>query len=234
MTGSAKGTGCPQGAHVKRVLSVLLAVGAVSAQAQIEELENPGSVTAVQDRLYRMNHELTLGVGMLPLDAFYKGVTGQVSYTFHFNDSFAWQVGRGTYSYNLNTGLRSQLERDFGVQPTAFDEVNWMIGSDLIWSPVYGKVAILNKSIQHFELFFIGGLSVLKLSLAQGNTGGSPAFQALGSFRPGLNLGIGLRLFASRNISWRLDITNNVVVSQQIFNVATVQLAAALNFGASE
>jgi outer membrane beta-barrel protein len=219
---------------VKRALWILLAVAAVRAEAQIEELENPGTVTAVQDRLYRMSHELTLGVGMLPLDAFYKGVIGQVAYTFHFNDHFAWQVGRGTYSYNLNTGLRSQLERDFGVQPTAFDEVNWMVGSDLVWSPLYGKVAVLNQAIQHFEFFLIGGLSVLKLSLAQGNTGGSPAFQALGSFRPGLNLGFGLRLFTNRSISFRIDVTNNVVISQQIFNVATVQLGASLNFGATE
>ena len=219
---------------MKRALWILLALTAVRAEAQIEELENPGTVTAVQDRLYRMSHELTLGVGMLPLDAFYKGVFGQVSYTYHFSDSFAWQVGRGTYSYNLNTGLRSQLERDFGVQPTAFDEVNWMVGSDLIWSPMYGKMAILNEAIQHFEFYLIGGLSVLKLSLAQGNTGGSPAFQALGSFRPALNLGFGLRLFTNRAISFRLDVTNNVVASQQIFNVVTVQLAAALNFGATE
>ena len=110
--------------------------------------------------------------------------------------------------------------------------MNWMIGSDLIWSPIYGKLAVLNTTIQHFELYLIAGLSVLKLSLAtdpNGPIGG--AFAALGSFRPGLNVGAGIRLFSNKSISFKLDVTNNVVISQQIFNVATVQLGASLNFG---
>lgn len=219
---------------MKRALPLLFALAAAKAMAQIDDLENPGSVTAVQDRAYRMNHELTLGVGMLPLDAFYKGFFGQVGYTYHFTDSFAWQVGRGTYSYNLNTGLREQLQRDFGVQPTAFDEVNWMVGSDLVWSPLYGKIAVVNRWVQHFEISLVAGLSVLQLTLAQSSSGTPGALAALGNFRPGLNLGFGVRLFSTKNISFRLDVTDNLVVSQPVFNVAVIQLAAALNFGATE
>ncbi|HEX9507892.1 MAG TPA: outer membrane beta-barrel domain-containing protein, partial [Myxococcales bacterium] len=103
------------------------------ALAQTEELENPGTVSAVQDRQYRMNHELSFGVGVLPIDAFYKGLLAQLGYTYHFSDRFAWQVGRGAYSYDVDTGLKAQLQRDFGVLPTAFDQVQWMVGSDLIW-----------------------------------------------------------------------------------------------------
>jgi outer membrane beta-barrel protein len=190
--------------------------------AQSEELENPGTVLAVQDRAYRMNHELTLGIGVMPIDAFYKGIYAQVAYTFHFTDTFAWQVGRGAYSYNINTGLRNQLERDFGVLPTAFDEVQFMVGSDLIWTPIYGKTSWMNRSVAHFEAYLILGGSVLKLTSA---------------FRPAVNAGIGARLFHTKHISYRLDITNNFVVVPNrgaFLNVMTVQLMAALNFGATE
>lgn len=57
--------------------------------AQAQDLENPGTVSAIQDRAYRMQHELDLSVGVLPLDAFYKGLYAQVSYTAHFSDTFA-------------------------------------------------------------------------------------------------------------------------------------------------
>lgn len=219
---------------MRRALPLFFALASLAAHAQIEELENPGTATAVQDRLYRLNHELTLGVGMLPLDAFYKGFIGQVAYTYHFNDSFAWQVGRATYSYNLNTSLRQQLERDFGVQPTAFDEVNWFVGSDLVWSPLYGKLAVLNHWVQHFEVSLVGGLSVLRLTLASGSGSSGSPLDAFGDFRPAVNLGFSVRLFFSKNISWRLDVTDHVVVAERIFNVAEVQVAAALNFGATE
>src|SRR5687767_13524288 len=96
-------------------VAFVMLLSSAQAFAQAEELENPGRVSAVQERLFRMNQELSLGVGTLPLDAFYKGFGPQVTYTFHFSDTFAWQVGRGMYSYPAYTGLRQQLERDFGV-----------------------------------------------------------------------------------------------------------------------
>ncbi len=198
---------------------MLVALLPVVAAAQTEELENPGTVTAVQERLFRMNHELTLGLGALPLDAFYKGFYAQVAYTYHFTDTFAWQVGRGAYSYNLNTGLRDQLERDFGVLPTEFDEVQYMVGSDVVWSPFYGKAAVLNNTVLHFEGYLIGGATVFKF-----NSG----------FKPAANFGLGARLFQNKWVSYRLDITDNVVIQARPFNVLMVQLLAALNFGATE
>lgn len=189
------------------------------ALAQTEELENPGTVSAVQDRQYRMNHELSFGVGVLPIDAFYKGLLAQLGYTYHFSDAFAWQVGRGAYSYDVDTGLKAQLQRDFGVLPTAFDQVQWMVGSDLIWSPFYGKSSFLNHSVGHFEVYLIGGGSVIKLTSA---------------FRPAVNLGVGARLFTGLHTSFRLDITDNVVIVSHPFNVPTLQLSVALNFGSIE
>ena len=211
---------------MRYALLLLLSLLPGLVRAQAEALENPGTVSAVQERLYRMNHELALGVGVLPADAFYKGLLASVGYTVHFTDSFAWQVGRGSYSYNLKTGLRQQLERDFGVAPTASafeDEVQWMVGSDLVWSPLYGKTAVNNRAVVHFTGFLLGGASVLKLNRADG-------------FRPALNLGVGVRVFSSRNVSFRLDVTNNLVFAggTRLLNVPTIQLSTALDFGATE
>ncbi|MHB8879045.1 MAG: outer membrane beta-barrel domain-containing protein [Myxococcaceae bacterium] len=204
---------------MQKALIFLLLVAPALASAQAEELENPGTVSAVQERAYRMNHELTLGVGAAPLDAFYKSYYGQIAYVFHFSDSFAWQVGRGAYTYNMNTGLREQLERDFGVLPTAFDEIQYFVGSDLLWSPLYGKMALLNTSVLHFEDYLILGVT---------------AFKFTNHFRPAVNLGVGVRLFHSKYVSYRLDFTNNFVISEKPFNVITLQLQAAVNFGATE
>jgi len=210
-----------------RILSRLVAlsalVGAITlpsvASAQFEELENPGTVSAVQARKFRLNHELDLGVGILPWDAFYKGLTLNLGYTYHFTDHFAWRVGRGTYSYELGTGLREQLERDFNVNPTRFEVVEWMAGSDLVWNPVYGKFAWMNGSVLHFAGALSAGGTVVKF-----NTG----------FRPAVNLGIGARLFTSQRVSFRLDLSDNIVVADRILHVPTVQLSTALNFGATE
>lgn len=206
-----------------RALIGLFLLVPVASFAQLDELENPGSVSAIQNRAYRMQHELDLSVGVLPLDAFYKGLYAQVSYTAHFTDTFAWQVARAAYSYSVKTGLREQLERDFGVLPTRFPEVQFFVGTDIIWKPFYGKLSVLNTWVLHGEAFFILGGTLFRFTNA---------------FGPGVNVGAGGRLFFSRNVSLRLDVTNNVVIplagSTSVTNILTMTLSLGINFGATE
>ncbi len=207
-----------------RAILVLSLMAPLVAFAQAEELENPGTVSAVQERAYRMQHELNLSVGILPLDAFYKGLYAQVGYAFHFSDSFAWQVGRGAYVYSARTGLRDQLERDFNVLPTNFEEVQFFVGSDLMWKPLYGKLSVLNKYVVHGEVYLLVGASIFKFTSA---------------FRPGVNLGGGARLFLSKYASVRLDVTENLVLptggaAKTFANVMTITLGLGINFGGTE
>ena len=59
-----------------------------------------------------------------------------------------------------------------------------MVGSDLMWSPFYGKTASSTARCIHFEAFLLGGATVFKLNRA-------------GGFRPGVNVGLGVRVFKS-------------------------------------
>ncbi|MGZ6162073.1 MAG: outer membrane beta-barrel domain-containing protein [Myxococcaceae bacterium] len=216
---------------MKRTLLLLVCLAPLLVHAQGEELENPGTVTAVQDRTFRMASELWIGIGFAPLDAFYKGITGQVGYVYHFSDTFAWQVGRGLLSYNIATGLRNQLETQFGVNPTAFPQLNWMVGSDVVWTPIYGKTSWLNSSVGHFEVYGSLGGSVVNERL------GADVASGVGTtvFRPAIRLGVGVRIFSSKTISWRIDFTNDFVIYQGIEqNIFDVQFALALNFGGTE
>lgn len=201
-----------------RQLSLMLFVLSLSSAALADEDgDDAGVAVAVQNREFSLRHELTLSGGLLPLDAFYKGITGQVSYTFHFNDHFAWQVGRAAFSYNLHTNLREQLLRDFGVQATKFPEVSWYAGSDLLWTPAYGKVALMNWKVVHLELFLLGG--------------GSAVGVVGDGVKPAVNVGGGLRFFTGQSTSLRLEVANNFVLGKDPFNVLTINLGVAFNFG---
>jgi outer membrane beta-barrel protein len=224
VAGSSKGT------FVRRLLLLLLCLAPLAAQAQ-EELENPGVVLAVQDRTYRMNSELMLAAGVLPLDAFTKGISGEVSYTYHFSDSFAWQIGRFLYSYNVATGLQNQLTRDFGVNPTAFPQTNWIAGSDVMWTPIYGKFAWLNSSVAHFEIYGLLGLSVANQRISSDIAAGTTST----TFLPGLDFGIGWRFYITKSVSLRFEVTDNLLFgSGGIQNIMVVQVGVAFNFGSTE
>ena len=211
-----------------RALLCLFAL--VAARSLAQDPDDLGGVTAVQERAYRMMHEIDVSVGVLPLDPFSKGLFAQGSYTAHFTDFFAWQIARGGYSYTAKTSLRSQLERDFGQLPTAFEEIRFFVGSDVLFKPFYGKLSVVDKWVLHGELFFIVGVTVFNFNVPD---------DALGrAFRPGVNLGLGGRLFLSKVLSLRLDVSDNVVIplaaGQNVTNVMAVALSLGINIGATE
>lgn len=205
-----------------RALFAVAAVWAASAPAQEAEEDEVRPLEAVQERRYRMQHEVALSLGVVPNDPFTKGLYGQFGYTAHFTDTFAWNVARGAYVYNVKTDLRTQLERDFSQPPTAFDQIQFFVGSDLMWTPIYGKISVANTFDIHGEFFlYVGGTM----------------FKFTNSFRPGVNFGLGGRVFLNRAFSVRLDVSDDVVLpigAPRLGNVMQTSLSISLNIGATE
>jgi outer membrane beta-barrel protein len=202
--------------NIKRLTLIAFCSVASVASAQTSELENPGTVSAIQQRAFRMASEFNLVVGFLPLDAFTKQVYGQVQFVYHFTDWFAWQVGRGAYGYNWDTGLRNELEKNYGVLPTTIDKVQFFVGSDVMLTPFYGKTAVLNRLVLYYEAYLLLGVTVFKFTNA---------------FRPAANVGGGVRLFQNKWVSYRFEVTDNVVITDKPEQVLQINLMLALNFG---
>ena len=197
----------------------VLALMAAPSRARADE-ENPAAVQVVQRRQYQLRHELTVSAGFLPLDAFYKGVTANVGYTYHFNPHFAWRVARGTFVQSMSTGLRKQVETLYGLKVTDSPEARWIIGSELMWNAFYGKTAFMNLALIHGSIYFLlGGDVVLAQSGAKSVTA------------PAATFGGGLRLFVTEWLSFRLEAINHFVIGKPTFNVVDIQFAAAINLG---
>ncbi len=198
--------------------SLLLAVATClsSFSAFAADDESPARVSVIQRRQYTLRHEISVSGGFLPLDAFYKGVTANVSYTFHFNDHFAWRVARGTYDAVIDTGLKKQLQQQFGVLTTDYPQVQWMAGSDLIWNALYGKTAFMNALVLHLSLYLVLGGDAVKTQT---------------EVLPAVNFGGGIRFFLTEWLSMKVEATNHFVVGKKQFNVVDLQLALAANLG---
>ena len=148
---------------------------------------------AVQRRVFRLGLELDAGVGLLPLNAFDKGLMIDGSVTWHFSSVWAWEIAQGGYVVaNLDTGLKNQLLDNFGVQPTQLSTNQFLASTNLVFTPFYGKLAGLNRSVNHVEVFFPIGLALGR-------------YENPGEFQQGADLGLGLRWFLGTHTSLRLE-----------------------------
>ena len=174
------------------VAAAVLAGGPRPARADV--WDEGGALYAVQNRKHLVSHEFTAAAGVVPLDAFYKGVTATFAYAYHFSDLWAWEIANGTYSFNFDTNLRNDLETNFGVQPTEFPELRMLASSSVVVKPLYGKLAFLNGGLVYLEMFANAGPAIAEYE----NAGISVGF----------DVGVGFRVHLSRYFAFRIDLRN--------------------------
>jgi outer membrane beta-barrel protein len=198
------------------VIAVITAISGV-ALADEDELES-GRVVAIEDRPYRMVHEFTVTAGVLPVDALYTGLSIGGSYTLHLSDIWAWEAISFHYSANVDTGLDVTLAERWSVAPTSNPEVQYLFGSHIVITPLYGKISLFNDSIIHATTFIALGGGVARFS---------DGFRPMGSFGPGI------RIFFGQVVSTRLDVRGALVpdVPTGVDFLMQVMLSVSFNFG---
>ena len=177
-------------------------------------------VIAVQEKPFRLAHEFTFTTGVLPIDAFYTGLTLGGGYTLHISDLFAWEAVSFHYSGNVDKGLDQQLAERWSVQPEGEPEVEYTLSSHAVIKPLFGKLTLFNSSIIHASTFFAVGGGIAKFT---------------DGFRPQFSAGPGIRLFWNQTVSSRLDLRNVLVpdVPDGLEYILHVQLSVSFNFGSS-
>jgi outer membrane beta-barrel protein len=191
-------------------LALILQAGVGRAQ-QETDWEESDKLPAVQNRLYNVEHEFDLGVGVLPIDAFYKGVTFNGGYAWHITDLWAVE-GHFYWLKNLNTSLRDKLENNFGIPPSRFAEIMMYGEAGMLFKPLYGKLSFLNKTLVYGDFYFsLSGV------VARMNGGKKTETEPMGKGKRlafGGAPGFGLRGYLSRYISLRFDFRYMILYSQ--------------------
>ncbi len=181
-------------------LLTLTLAGASPALADDDLDEEQVATYAVQSRLFRLGGELNVAAGILPMNAFDKGLTIGGAFTYHFSNALAWEIINCAYVYKqLDTGLKTELLDNFDVQPTKIAAIDLMMSSSLVLKPFYGKLAVFNRRVVHAELSIPVGITLGRYINPQ-------------SYLPGPNLGLIFRLFLSPHSSLRVDVRENILV----------------------
>lgn len=190
------------------LVSILIAVvvwcGAPNGWCDDRDAEE--EVFAVQNRLFHRNHEIALNIGYIADDEFFMVYPISLGYTYHLNDKFSWEVGRLQYFFNKDRGLKGTLEdAPFNAQPEFFSEPKYMVNSHLIFRPLYGKSAFLNKSVINHETYLFAGpgLTGYEKTYSTGDTDTEDVLN--------LSFGAGFKYFLNQN--WCLNVEVRDIIS---------------------
>lgn len=200
--------------------AVALPICTASREARADEDIDTDEVAtyAVQQRMFRLGLELTAGAGFLPINAFNKGFAAQGAVTWHMSSIWGWEIVQGGYVLtNLSTGLKKELLDNFGVEPTQLPYANWLLSSNLVFKPFYGKIAAFNRSLNRIEIYFPIGIALAK-------------YENPGEYRQGIDLGLGFRWYLGQHTSLRLEVRDYLVFPAFNNLTLTNEIMASLGF----
>ena len=148
----------------------------------------------------------------LPNDDFVRGYVPGADIAFHFNEGLAIEA---TVAYGLhsNKQLLGNI-RKMGVQPAVLDRMGVMASAGFNWSPLYGKIAYLERRILAYDLFFATGFGVtnteLEITTSTAGGGGPETVEKeerSASFQ-GYYIGIGQRYYLTNWAAFRVELRN--------------------------
>ena len=192
-----------------RKLFIVFALIAMCCGAQsgwCDEQDTEEKVFAVQNRVFHKNHEIALSIGYIPDDEFFMVYPVSVGYTYHLNDKFSWEVGRLQYFLNKDRGLKQTLQDPpFNAQAEFFNEPKYMLNTHLIFRPLYGKSAVLNKRVVNHETYLFAGpgLTGYERTFSTGETETEDVIN--------LSFGAGFKYFL--NEQWCLNVEVRDIIS---------------------
>lgn len=199
-------------------------------------------IRTLQRRLFTKfaRAEFSLFIGIVPNDPFVTYMPIGLRFDYHFNEAFALEVassflgcftgdiGAGDQARGIDQGclrFQSDLKRELAEQKQDRTQVQsirlldqQVMRADVtaMWSPFFGKVAVLDDALVHFDVNLVGGAGfLLTESVAENNReiNYNPTFEAV--------VGAGFKFYFGERYGIRADFRQFIFPKSETSGVAT-------------
>ncbi len=102
-------------------------------------------------------HEIRLGVGLFPFNAYYNGVTVDGGYTYRFSNDWAWEVANFSQAFTVDKGLTAELANKYHVNPDQIERLRFLASTAAVYTLANGKMLLLKDSIRSFRASLLLG-----------------------------------------------------------------------------
>jgi outer membrane beta-barrel protein len=208
---------------VKQLVAALLLLICARASADcVDEVEKKkliaekrGRRADERDFVKAARHELTAQGGYYVSDLLDGTFVVGAAYTYHLTEDAGIEA---SFAYSqVRSSVAARLERDRGVMVLPKQDRVYLVFTDLVWSPIHGKMRFFADSIVHFDIHGAVGVGIID---------NATSFGAAGQF------GVGTKVFLSRSWAVRLDVRDQLY-KQQILGVRQYVQDFSLTLGVS-
>lgn len=171
--------------------------------------EDPALLPVLIDKRFGMTgrHQTSLFFSTSMVTKFVESIGVMGAYQYNFSDLLGVEV-HGGYFFGSETSIMDEIRRNFpGTEPELSDQfqLQWIVGADVMFVPVYGKISFASELDPSFDLFFVAGVGAAGTRRKSGGYVGQPEISHETAVGPAFNFGLGLRFYFSRLVALRLE-----------------------------
>lgn len=133
-----------------------------TALDELESLELYSDIVVIQKKFFEKTSRWEFSFsGLTSLNnKFFTSVGGKANLGFHISERWALEA-QAWYLAQIERDFTSALEDRYQISTSDIVTPQGYLGLNLVWSPIYGKLSLQEKSVNPFELFFTLGAGVI-------------------------------------------------------------------------
>lgn len=174
-----------------------------------------GRRTDQRDFVKSARHEITAFGGYYVADLLEGTFVVGAAYTYHLTEDIGIEASFGFSQFRSTVAER--LERDRSVTVLPKEDRVFLVFTDLVWSPLHGKLRLFADSIVHFDIHGVIGVGVID---------NATSFGAAGQF------GLGAKFLLGKSWAIRIDVRDQLY-RQQVLQVNQYVQDFSLTLGVS-
>lgn len=134
--------------------------------------------------------------GLMTNSPWFLNLGAKLNLAYHFSESFGVEA-TGMLFTNTESEAAKEIRSNNSLQPDKFVITQNTLSLDLLWSPIYGKIADLNDTIIPFDMYFSFGGGISSTNSQEGSV-------------PTFHIGTGQIFALSKSIGFRWDYSWNM------------------------
>lgn len=152
--------------------------------------------------------QLYTAAGLTTNSPWFLNLGAKANLSYHFTENFGVEIS-GMFFSSSETESAKEIREYNSLQPDKFVLTKSNVSLDIIWSPIYGKMADLNQKIIPFDMYFSFGGGVSGTNSQEGSV-------------PTLHVGLGQIFAISKTMAFRWDYSwNNYQATPVVVGTST-------------
>lgn len=131
----------------------------VKSVTELNQLSPFSDVSMIQRKFLPKTERFQLytALGLSTNSPWFINLGGKINFSYNFTENFGIE-GSGMFLTSSERDAAKEIRENNSLQPERFILTKSHLGADLVWTPIYGKIAKLNQDIIPFDMYFsIGG-----------------------------------------------------------------------------